>query len=103
MNGPLSDILFLLFSPNVELDYLKMYKDRIKKICDKFCFPVKELKNTWCNHNQIRFQKGFDSFLQLTGKCAVRMRGDSSGKARVSVQGVELLWGDCRFIPADWS
>ena len=21
---------------------------------------------------------------------------------RVSVQGVELLWGDCRFIPADW-
>ena len=22
--------------------------------------------------------------------------------ARVSVQGVESLWGDCRFIPADW-
>ena len=21
---------------------------------------------------------------------------------RVSVQGVESLWGDCRFIPADW-
>ena len=21
---------------------------------------------------------------------------------RVSVQGVEPLWGDCRFIPADW-
>ena len=24
------------------------------------------------------------------------------GKSRVSVQGVESLWGDCRFIPADW-
>ena len=23
-------------------------------------------------------------------------------KLRVSVQGVESLWGDCRFIPADW-
>ena len=22
--------------------------------------------------------------------------------ARVNVQGVESLWGDCRFIPADW-
>ena len=21
---------------------------------------------------------------------------------RVSVQGVESLWGECRFIPADW-
>ena len=25
-----------------------------------------------------------------------------SQKLRVSVQGVESLWGDCRFIPADW-
>ena len=24
------------------------------------------------------------------------------GNTRVSVQGVESLWGDCRFIPADW-
>ena len=24
------------------------------------------------------------------------------GIHRVSVQGVESLWGDCRFIPADW-
>ena len=24
------------------------------------------------------------------------------GSIRVSVQGVESLWGDCRFIPADW-
>ena len=23
-------------------------------------------------------------------------------RTRVSVQGVESLWGDCRFIPADW-
>ena len=23
-------------------------------------------------------------------------------EVRVSVQGVESLWGDCRFIPADW-
>ena len=26
----------------------------------------------------------------------------SRGPCRVSVQGVESLWGDCRFIPADW-
>ena len=26
----------------------------------------------------------------------------SSGRPRVSVQGVVSLWGDCRFIPADW-
>ena len=25
-----------------------------------------------------------------------------SNNIRVSVQGVESLWGDCRFIPADW-
>ena len=23
-------------------------------------------------------------------------------KPRVSVQGDESLWGDCRFVPADW-
>ena len=23
-------------------------------------------------------------------------------KSRVSVQGVESLWGDCSFIPVDW-
>ena len=27
---------------------------------------------------------------------------DSRNQTRVSVQGVESLWGDCRFIPADW-
>ena len=26
----------------------------------------------------------------------------NSNLLRVSVQGVESLWGDCRFIPADW-
>ena len=26
----------------------------------------------------------------------------SSDEGRVSVQGVESLWRDCRFIPADW-
>ena len=25
-----------------------------------------------------------------------------NNKIRVSVQGVESLWGDCRFILADW-
>ena len=27
---------------------------------------------------------------------------DPGGSGRVSVQEVESLWGDCRFIPADW-
>ena len=30
----------------------------------------------------------------------IRTKGRPLG--RVSVQGVESLWGDCRFIPADW-
>ena len=25
-----------------------------------------------------------------------------TNQGRVSVQGVKSLWGDCRFIPADW-
>ena len=29
-------------------------------------------------------------------------RDSKSQTLRVSVQGVESLWGDCRFIPADW-
>ena len=31
-------------------------------------------------------------------QCDIRIRVLN----RVSVQGVESLWGDCRFIPADW-
>ena len=27
---------------------------------------------------------------------------DKTHTGRVSVQGVESLWGDCGFIPADW-
>ena len=26
----------------------------------------------------------------------------TSRNTKVSIQGVESLWGDCRFIPADW-
>ena len=29
-------------------------------------------------------------------------KGKVGKSTRVSVQGVESLWGDCRFIPADW-
>ena len=32
----------------------------------------------------------------------VGLSGVATGGDRVSVQGVESLWGDCRFIPADW-
>ena len=39
------------------------------------------------NKDQGNFLKGIDIW---------------SGKSRVSVQGVESLWGDCTFIPADW-
>ena len=34
------------------------------------------------------------------GDC--RLEKTSLEKTRVSVQGVESLWGDCRYIPADW-
>ena len=39
--------------------------------------------------------------LHIKGICAVQY-AYVSDLARVSVQGVESLWGDCRFIPADW-
>ena len=28
--------------------------------------------------------------------------GAISGKSKVSLLGVDALWGDCKFIPADW-
>ena len=31
-----------------------------------------------------------------------RLLNAASNPNRVSVQGVESLWDDCRFIPADW-
>jgi hypothetical protein len=36
--------------------------------------------------------------LQIAFAVQSRLKVD----VRVSVQGVESLWGDCRFIPADW-
>ena len=36
--------------------------------------------------------------LLICGQLSKRIRAIS----RVSVQGVESLWGVCRFIPADW-
>ena len=38
----------------------------------------------------------------VPGFVGVRKNRYSCPKGRVSVQGVESLWGDCRFIPADW-
>ena len=32
----------------------------------------------------------------------IKSRQQVSISPRVSVQGVESLWDDCRFIPADW-
>ena len=46
--------------------------------------------------------------VQLFGFPSINKDGSSATKMefyqkpRVSVQGVESLWGDCRFIPADW-
>ena len=48
--------------------------------------PVKCQKNCTCGPN--KFVAKFD--------------WNSYPYTRVSVQGVESLWGDCRFIPADW-
>ena len=51
-------------------------------ICDKFCFPVKKIEKYIII--QIRFQKGFDSFVQLAAHGEMRCAdegADSSGKA----------------------
>jgi hypothetical protein len=37
-----------------------------------------------------------DDLASMTSEHSIYIR------TRVSVQGVESLWGDCRFIPADW-
>ena len=42
-----------------------------------------------------------DLFSQFKAECKNQMLL-VSGNLRVSFQGVESLWGDCRFIPADW-
>ena len=34
--------------------------------------------------------------------CSLCQKSFRGLKGRVSVQGVESLWGDCRFNPADW-
>ena len=46
----------------------------------------------------------FKSFLVFRNRYLLltEVRLSSSCSPRVSVQGVESLWGDCRFIPADW-
>ena len=38
----------------------------------------------------------------LIGISSSIQNSEKSIPSRVSVQGVESLWGDCRFIPADW-
>ena len=35
-------------------------------------------------------------------KANLKRHKTKAHKGRVSVQGVESLWGDCGFIPADW-
>ena len=52
---------------------------------------------------QIRPCKG-DFFLKINkraGQIPIKMQ-ENTRAGRVSFQGVESLWVDCRFIPADW-
>ena len=44
----------------------------------------------------------FEAYLQLKPEVSNKTYGLLWIQTRVSVQGVESLWGDCRFIPADW-
>ena len=39
---------------------------------------------------------------RVAAKYPLKVAEHFRAKVRVSVQGVEALWGDCRFIPADW-
>ena len=39
---------------------------------------------------------------ELEMEVSLSISFDTSVMCRVSVQGVESLWGVCRFIPADW-
>ena len=41
-------------------------------------------------------------FLRISNSITIDISVINIGGTRVSVQGVESLWGDCRFIPADW-
>ena len=57
-------------------------------------------------HEQLNPRNVLRLFLQETIR-AVGASGTNQltlprGYIRVIVQGVESLWGDCRFIPADW-
>ena len=50
-------------------------------------------------HFYITFRRLYGGIYTLDYSFAITITGPC---ARVSVQGVESLWGDCRFIPADW-
>ena len=61
--------------------------------CTSFLINVLELSRTIPNRNM---------YVSLFIVCDAGFGCRVSILARVSVQGVESLWGDCRFIPADW-
>ena len=79
-------------------------------------YKAKEYKKAMRKyHNAILYLKGIDNdlhgtpaFLQSasvdpnSGMYIVLLIIQNRESPRVSVQGVESLWGDCRFIPADW-
>ena len=79
-------------------------------------WPIMELKNPpqlarpkdWPNFWEILWSKiqvylAVLSFLsKYRWQSLKEMYSSFIIRTRVSVQGVESLWGDCRFIPADW-
>ena len=59
------------------------------------------------NEKQVGIIWMFLRFAEYVSICLTNFNNQKPANSskvlpRVSVQGVESLWGDCRFIPADW-
>ena len=78
------------FMSLLSLKYMIM---KIEMLLHKWFHPILlHLVPEFCVHSENKTCACI--FMILDGSLTI--------KARVSVQGVESLWSDCRFIPADW-
>ena len=69
----------------------------------RFLMPGKSLnvQSARC-HTKQKYINKLKTLEKNFESCFTFFNPTASATVRVSVQGVESLWGDCRFIPADW-
>ena len=79
-----------VFTGLFRLTYLDLSNNQIEELNNSVFSACQELQYLDLSHNK------------LTELSPEVISGIAALQVRVSVQGVESLGGDCRFIPADW-